>query len=120
MLMARLFRIELPIADLAFVYLVAAMGRTVLDVLVVCFPVGKRTIALVAVRHFGRRGSCRDEELSSMEELMLCMWLGDREEMAKGEFRSSIAGSRRKITVPEMLISVLVGCDPAAAPCCLV
>jgi hypothetical protein len=51
---------------------------------------------------------------------MLCMWLGDREEMAKEEFRSSIAGSRRKFTVPEMLISVLVGCGPAAAPCCLV
>ena len=67
--MARLFRIELPIADLAFVYLVAAMSRTVLDVLVVCFPVGKRTIALVAVRHFGRRGSCRDEALSSMEDV---------------------------------------------------
>ena len=33
---------------------------------------------------------------------MLCMWLGDREEMAKEEFRSSIAGSRRKFTVPEM------------------
>jgi hypothetical protein len=52
--------------------------------------------------------------------LMLCMWLGDREEMAKEEFRSSVAGSRRKFTVPESMISVLVGCDPAAAPCCLV
>lgn len=69
MLMARLFRIEVPIAELTFVYLVAAMGRTVLDVLVVCFPVGESTIAWVAVRHFGRRGSCRDEELSSMEEV---------------------------------------------------
>ena len=67
--MARLFRIEVPIADLAFVYLVTAMGRTVLDMLVVCFPVGERTIALVAVRHFGRRGSCRDEELSLMEDV---------------------------------------------------
>jgi hypothetical protein len=69
MLMARLFRIEVPIAELTFVYLVAAMGRTVLDVLVVCFPVGESTIAWVAVRHFGQRGSCRDEELSSMEEV---------------------------------------------------
>jgi len=52
--------------------------------------------------------------------LMLCIWLGYREEMAKEEFRSSIAGSRRKFTVPESMISVFVGCDPAAAPCCLV
>ena len=53
MLMARMFRIEAPIADLAFPVLVAAVGRTVLNVLVVCFPVGKGTVAGDAVSHFG-------------------------------------------------------------------
>jgi hypothetical protein len=94
MLMARLFRIEFPIADLAFVYLVAAMGRAVLDVLVVCFPVGESTIACVAVRHFGREGPVEKRGFLRWKKLVLCMCLGDREEMAKEEFRSSIAGSQ--------------------------
>jgi hypothetical protein len=50
------------------------------------------------------------------KKLMLCMWLGDREEMAKEEVRSSIEGSWRKFTVPGMYDQqILVGCDPAAA-----
>ena len=53
MLMARMLRIEAPITDLALPFLDAAVavGRTVLNVLVVCFPVGKGTVAGVAVGH---------------------------------------------------------------------
>ena len=51
--MARLLRIEAPIADLALPFFVAAVGRAVLNVLVVCFPVGETTVAGVAVGHFG-------------------------------------------------------------------
>ena len=51
MLMARMLRIEAPITDLALPFFDDAVGRTVLDVLVVCFPVGKGTVARVAVGH---------------------------------------------------------------------
>jgi hypothetical protein len=51
MLMARMLRIEAPIADLALPFFEVAVGRTVLNVLVVCFPVGKGTVAEVAIGH---------------------------------------------------------------------
>jgi hypothetical protein len=51
MLMARMLRIEAPIADLALPFFDDAVGRTVLNVLVVCFPVGKGTVAGVVVGH---------------------------------------------------------------------
>lgn len=50
--MARMLRIKAPIADLTLPFFGAAVGRTVLNVLVVCFPVGKGTIAEVAVGHY--------------------------------------------------------------------
>jgi hypothetical protein len=41
MLVARLLRIEGPVADVALPFFIVAMGRAVLNVLVICFPVGK-------------------------------------------------------------------------------
>lgn len=52
--MARLFRIEAPVAELALPLLVVAVGRAVIEVLIVRFPVGERAIAWAAVSHVGR------------------------------------------------------------------